>query len=198
MQVRSWACLLITRQEQGNLNPRPEQGSNRDRSPPCHAEKSRSPAIEGGEHQSLPSKDQAASPSIADQGVGEVQEQFPSAALREDSDQEQRIRSERSTQSPSARSEDRESAGNDRKSISGRGRRPKARGISGTRATGFSEANNRLPPKQYSEVWYCHLNCQMAGPWRSQVPRCLGCQHDRCDQCEKEAVVTRDPSAPRS
>jgi hypothetical protein len=190
--------LIDFRQEQGNLNPRPEQGSNRDRSPPYHAEKSRPPAIEGGEHRSLPPKDRATSSSIADQWVGEVQEQFPCAALREDSDQEQRTKSERSTQSQSAHSEDRESVGSDRKSISGRGRRPKARGISGTRTTGFSEVNNKLPPKQRSEVWYCHLNCQEPGPWRSQLSRCIGCQHDRCDQCEKEIVVTRDPSAPRS
>ena len=185
------------RQEQSDLNPRPEQGSNRDRSPPHHAEKSRLPAIEGGEHRSLPPKGQAASSPIADQWVGEVQ-QLSNAALGEDSDQEQTTRSERSTQSQPAHSEDRESAANDRKSISGRGRRPKARGISGTRATGFSEANNNLPPEQCSEVWYCHLNCHLPGPWRSQVPRCLGCQHDRCDRCEEEIVVTRDPSAPRS
>jgi hypothetical protein len=190
--------LIDYGQEQGNLNPWLGQGSHRDRSPPYRAEKCRPPAIEGGEHQSLPPKDRAASPSIADPWAGEVQERLHGAALREDNDQEPRTRSERSAQSQSTHSKDREHAGNDRKGISGRGRRPKARGTSGTCATGFSEAINKLPPKQSSEVWYCHLNCQYPGPWRSQVSRCIGCQHDRCGLCEEEVVVTRDPSAPRS
>jgi hypothetical protein len=172
-------------QEQGNPNPWPGQGSNKDRSPP----------IEGGEHRSLPPKGRAASSSIADPWVGEVQGQLHGAAPREDSDQEQGTRSARSAQSQSTHSEDTEHAG---KNISGRGRRPKARRTFSTCGTGLSEVKDKLPPKQYSEVWYCHLNCQDRGPWRSQLSRCLGCQHDRCDQCEKEIVVTRDPSAPRS
>ena len=82
----------------------------------------------------------------------------------------------------------------DGKSILRRERRPKASGTFGARATESSEVNKQFPPKQYSEVWYCHLSCQFPGPWRSQIRYCFGCQHERCGQCEKEIVVTGDPS----
>ena len=55
---------------------------------------------------------------------------------------------------------------------------------------------SKQAPKQYTIFWYCHRGCHQPGPWRSEITRCLGCEHDRCDWCEEETVVTRDPCAP--
>ena len=57
------------------------------------------------------------------------------------------------------------------------------------------QGSNR-PPKQYTRVWYCHMNCSNPGPWRWDTERCVGCEHDRCGRCPEEVIETRDPSPP--
>ena len=40
--------------------------------------------------------------------------------------------------------------------------------------------------KKKSFLWYCHYHCGFYGPWRDDVTRCLGCDHDRCPTCRIE------------
>jgi hypothetical protein len=117
--------------------------------------------------------------------------------LRHDSGEERRTTSEGSTQIHPTRSEEERSATHDKKGERESENRYKATPIYGASAPELSEDNGHLPSKQYTKFWYCHINCQDRGPWRSQLTRCLGCEHDRCVQCEEETVVTRDPFAPR-
>jgi hypothetical protein len=190
------ALLIQCGQEQGIPNPRPRQGSGTERSPAHSAERLGLGAKEIVVHRSLFPDFQSYSSSVEDQGVRE-DGILPLAALRHDSGQGRRRRSEGSTQIPLAQSAGGRSAAGDRKRERDTDRYSNAAYIYGAGASERLENPGNLPPKQYTKLWYCHINCRQPGPWRSEITRCLGCEHDRCELCEEETVVTRDPSAPR-
>ena len=134
----------------------------------------------------------AASPSIETQGSKNEQERLSAITSRPDRDTEQMPISDGSVRTRPTRSEDKRSSesGNTQREND----RPRQTGKSaGASAMEISVHDKNLPPKQYTRFWYCHLNCAYPGPWRSQVPRCIGCEHVRCDQCQEELAVGRDP-----
>lgn len=190
------ASLIECGQEQGIPNPRLEQDSAGDLSPAHYTERFGLGAREIVAHRTLFPDFRVHSSSVENQGLRE-EGILPTAALRHNSDQKRKKGSEGSTQMPSGQSEEERGAVRGKKRERDRGIRSKTAHIYGAGASDHLDDNDSLPPKQYTRFWYCHMNCHHCGPWRSEITRCLGCEHDRCNQCKEETVVTRDPSAPR-
>lgn len=190
------ALLIECGQEQNIAAPRLNQSSDGDRSTTHHADRFGPSAKEPTAHRNIISNSPASSLSAEDKGMDGEEGMISTTVLRHESGQARR-RSESSTQINMTQSTEGWSASRGRRRESGAESHSTPTYIYGAGASEHSKKNSNLPPQQYTTVWYCHINCHQPGPWRSEITRCLGCEHDRCDKCKEETVVTRDPSPPR-
>ena len=181
-----FTSLIGCCQELSNLNQGSGLGSDKEPSPKCDAEQ---PGVRQNEivlaHR-LSLHSRVPSPARADQPVREEQGQLPSPTLQRDRQQTQRSRSEHLSQAQPW-CDDQGEGEHECEPAYNYGAGPVV----------VAKENENLSSKQYTKFWYCHHNCQDCGPWRSQITRCIGCEHERCGQCQEEIVVTRDPSPPR-
>ena len=181
------ALLIGPGQEHGNSSESPGLKADKDSTPTYHAEQGGPRSKEGVGHQSLSADSRARFPTAANRQAAEEQGQLAVATPQHDEDRNQRTRSEQSSQGEPAHGRKGEGEGEHRREPTN---------IYGAGSTEASENNDNLTAKTYTKLWFCHRKCQNLGPWRSQITRCLGCEHDRCGLCEEEIVVTRDPSPP--
>lgn len=163
--------LIPSRQEQGYFGTPPGQGSDGGRSILHDPEHSALRADGNTLYQNLFRDSRAPSLSTVHQCFRDGQESLPIITPEHNDDGEQRTRSERSKRNEPEQSEGRKNEAHNGKKDQEKQYSRKASYICGAGAVALSEDNSKLPPKQYTKLWYCHLKCWDCGPWRSQVTR---------------------------
>jgi hypothetical protein len=172
-------------------SPRPSESPDGGR-PKAHCV-----AKESIAHQNVISNPAASFSSVEDQEITGDKVMTPDAALPHEGGQDE-TRSRCSARGNAAQGMEGQSASGGQRREAVTDSHDLATYVHGAGAGAPEDAKDKSKqaPKQYTIFWYCHQNCDHPGPWRSEIPRCLGCEHVRCDWCDEETVATRDPCAP--